>query len=186
VDGAALAECFDGVVDLGAIDVQRARDHGIPSYNSLRRAYGLAPKRSFTAVTGDATDAFPSDPQVDAGDPIDDPNILDFVRLLDRSGNEIGPATDDAKNDAVRGIRRTTLAARLEAVYGSVESLDPFVWMVSERHIPGTEFGELQLAMWRKQFEALRDGDRFSSPTIRRSATSTGATGSISGSRCAT
>ncbi len=26
---------------------------------------------------------------------------------------------------------------------------------------PGTEFGELQLAIWKKQFEALRDGDRF-------------------------
>ena len=25
----------------------------------------------------------------------------------------------------------------------------------------GTEFGELQLAIWRKQFQALRDGDRF-------------------------
>ena len=33
--------------------------------------------------------------------------------------------------------------------------------MVSERHIRGTEFGELQLAMWAKQFEAVRDGDRF-------------------------
>jgi peroxidase len=27
--------------------------------------------------------------------------------------------------------------------------------------VPGTEFGPLQLAIWRKQFEALRDGDRF-------------------------
>ncbi len=27
--------------------------------------------------------------------------------------------------------------------------------------MPGTEFGELQLAIWKKQFEALRDGDRF-------------------------
>jgi len=33
--------------------------------------------------------------------------------------------------------------------------------MVAERHVRGTEFGELQLAMWKKQFEALRDGDRF-------------------------
>jgi hypothetical protein len=33
--------------------------------------------------------------------------------------------------------------------------------MLSEQHVPGTEFGELQLAMWKKQFEALRDGDRF-------------------------
>ena len=33
--------------------------------------------------------------------------------------------------------------------------------MVSEKHVPGTEFGALQLAMWKKQFAALRDGDRF-------------------------
>jgi peroxidase len=61
----------------------------------------------------------------------------------------------------VTGIRRTTLAARLKASYGSVENLDPFVRMVAERHLPGQEFGELQAAIWRHQFQALRDGDRF-------------------------
>jgi hypothetical protein len=58
-------------------------------------------------------------------------------------------------------VRRTTLAARLKALYGDVDDLDAFVGMVSERHVPGTELGELQLAIWRRQFEALRDGDRF-------------------------
>ena len=29
------------------------------------------------------------------------------------------------------------------------------------RTLPGSELGELQIALWRKQFEALRDGDRF-------------------------
>ena len=33
--------------------------------------------------------------------------------------------------------------------------------MMAEEHMPGTEFGELQLAMWTEQFSALRDGDRF-------------------------
>jgi hypothetical protein len=33
--------------------------------------------------------------------------------------------------------------------------------MLCEPHVSGAEFGELQLAMWKKQFEALRDGDRF-------------------------
>ena len=33
--------------------------------------------------------------------------------------------------------------------------------MLAEPHVRGTEFGELQLAMWKKQFAALRDGDRF-------------------------
>ena len=41
------------------------------------------------------------------------------------------------------------------------DTVDAFVAMVSEKHVGGTEFGPLQLAIWKKQFEALRDGDRF-------------------------
>ena len=59
------------------------------------------------------------------------------------------------------GIRRTTLAARLKAIYGSVDNVDAFVGMIAEPHLSGTEFGELQLAIWKQQFTALRDGDRF-------------------------
>jgi hypothetical protein len=33
--------------------------------------------------------------------------------------------------------------------------------MMSESHLRGTEFSELQVALWRRQFESLRDGDRF-------------------------
>jgi hypothetical protein len=148
-------DCFTGVQDLGAIDIQRGRDHGMPSYNDLRRAYGLRPKRSFTAITGEATDGLPS------GMTIDDPHILDFVELRDADGNAVPLGSDGAQEDAVVGTRRTTLAARLKAIYGSPDKLDAFVGMVSEQHVPGTEFGELQLAIWKKQFQALRDGDRF-------------------------
>jgi len=147
-------------MDLAAIDIQRARDHGMPSYNDMRRAYGLAPKRSFTAITGERTDQFSTDPLI-TGDPSNDPNILDFTKLLDANGAEIALGSPEASEEAVVGVRRATLAARLRAVYGSVDSLDAFVGMVSERHVAGTEFGELQLAIWKKQFEDLRDGDRF-------------------------
>jgi hypothetical protein len=154
-------ECFSGVSDLGAIDIARGRDHGIPTYNDLRRAYGLAPKTSFVDVTGEATQRFPVDPLINALDPINDPNILDFVELRDADGNIVAPDSEDAEEEVVIGTRRTTLAARLKAVYGNVDRLDAFVGMVSEQHVSGTEFGELQLAMWKKQFEAIRDGDRF-------------------------
>ncbi len=147
--------CFTDVSDLGAIDVQRGRDHGIPYYNDLRRAYGLRPKRSFTDITGESTDQFP------AGLTINTPGILDFVKLFDRNGNPVVLGNDAAQEDAVVGVRKTTLAARLKAIYGDVDKVDAFVGMVSEKHVPGTEFGELQLAMWTKQFAALRDGDRF-------------------------
>jgi hypothetical protein len=154
-------ECFKGVTDLGAIDIARGRDHGMPTYNDMRRAYGLAPKTSFTDITGEATQQFPTDPKIDPIHPIDDPNILDFVRILDDSGKVIPFGTPAASESAVVGVRRTTLAARLKAIYERVDRLDAFVGMVAERHVGGTEFGELQLAMWKKQFEALRDGDRF-------------------------
>jgi hypothetical protein len=158
LDGPTLPQCFKGVVDLGAIDVERGRDHGIPLYNSLRAAYGLAPKESFTSITGEGTDRFPRTSRIDRRDPIDDPNALDFVKVLDADGKRLPLGTEEG---AVVGIRRTTLAARLNAIYGKVDTLDAFVGMVSERHVAGTEFGELQLAIWKKQFEALRDGDRF-------------------------
>jgi hypothetical protein len=153
--------CFTGVADLGADDIQRGRDHGMPSYNDLRRAYGLAPVQSFTEITGEATDRFPNDPKIDPSDPIDDPNILDFVQVRDAEGSVIPLGSDEAQEEAVVGTRRSTLAARLRAIYGDVNKVDAFVGMVSEQHVAGTEFGPLQLAIWKKQFQALRDGDRF-------------------------
>lgn len=38
---------------LGAIDIQRARDHGLPDYNTMREAYGLARVSSFEEITSD-------------------------------------------------------------------------------------------------------------------------------------
>jgi hypothetical protein len=155
--------CFSVVQDLGAVDVQRGRDHGIPPYNQLRVAYGLAPEASYAAITGEPTDRFPSSRLLNRKDPIDDPNILDFTRLEDSAGHTIPLKTDAAQEEAVSALRRSTLASRLEAIYGhgNVDRVDAFVGMLAEPHVRGTEFGELQLAMWKRQFEALRDGDRF-------------------------
>ncbi len=144
--------CFSGVQDLGAIDIQRGRDHGMPSYNELRRAYGLAPKESFTAITGESTS--------DSAE-ANDVHALNFVELRDAEGNVIPLESDEAEEEAVVGIRRTSLAARLEAIYGTVDRLDAFVGMLADEHVGGSELGELQLAIWKRQFQALRDGDRF-------------------------
>jgi hypothetical protein len=157
----SAAGCFQAVVDLGALDVQRGRDHGMPTYNQMRRAYGLKPRRSFTAITGERSARFPADPAIDRAHPIDDPDILDFTRLFDSDGAPVALGSEDAAEAPRVGVRRTTLAARLRAVYRSVGRVDAFVGMVAEPHVPGTEFGQLQLAMWKRQFEALRDGDRF-------------------------
>ncbi|MFI6598437.1 peroxidase family protein [Nonomuraea sp. NPDC050536] len=161
LDGPTLPQCFKGVLDLGAVDIERGRDHGMPGYNQLRAALGLATRSSFAAVTGEGTETFPPDPLLTPGDEINDPNSLDFVRLFDINGREIAPTDPTANEVATRGVRRTPLAARLKAIYGTVDKLDAFTGMLSEPHRFGTEFGELQLALWKKQFQDLRDGDRF-------------------------
>jgi hypothetical protein len=155
--------CFSVVQDLGAIDIERGRDHGMPSYNKLRVAYGLAPQHSYTAITGESTSSFARSRLISRRDPIDDPNILDFTSLKDSAGEAIPRGSEEAEEGATVGIRRSTLAARLQAIYGAkrINEVDAFVGMLSEPHVRGTDFGPLQLAMWKRQFEALRDGDRF-------------------------
>jgi hypothetical protein len=148
----SVAGCFTGVTDLGAIDLQRERDHGMPTYDQLRRALGLPRQTSFTQVTGERTARLP------VGLTINDPHILAVTSLRDVFGR---PVALDSTVRAVSETQRSTLAARLKAIYGSVSKLDGFVGMMSEPHVPGTEFGSVQLALWRRQFTALRDGDRF-------------------------
>jgi hypothetical protein len=153
-------KCFAGVVDLGAIDIERGREHGVPNYNDLRRAYGLAPKTSFAAIAG-GSESFPSDPLLTQGNEINDPNSQDFTALFDKNGAPIAGDSPAAATDPITSTRRTSLAARLKAAYGTVDKVDAFMGMISEPHLRGSEFGELQNAIWAKQFQALRDGDRF-------------------------
>jgi Animal haem peroxidase len=149
---ADAAGCFQQVQDLGAIDLQRGRDHGIPTYNAVRKAYGLPAKTSFTAITGESSDALPS------GSTINTPSILDFVSLKDLNGN---PVAIGAKDGAVQGTRRSTLASRLKAVYGNVNNVDAFVGAYSEPHAKGSEMGQTNQAIWSLEFRSARDGDRF-------------------------
>jgi len=160
LDGEDLPDCYTVVNDLGVLDLLRSFDHGMPSYNDMRIAYGLAPARSFTDITGESTAEFPDDALIDSDDPLNDPNILDILYLLDANGQEV-PIGDESGSLPVVAVQRTTVAARLAAIYGSVDELDAFTGMMAEQHVDGSEFGELQLAMWTEQFTALRDGDRF-------------------------
>lgn len=156
LDGPSLPECFNGVADLGAIDIERGRDHGMPSYNQLRQAYGLPAKTSFTSITGEPTDAFP------AGTGVDNPNSLDFLRLNNFGGDNVPLDSEEAEATPTVGQRRATVAAKLRAIYGgNVNNIDAFVGLVAEQHAPGADMGELQLAIMKREFQNLRDGDRF-------------------------
>ncbi len=44
----------NGGLDLVAVNLQRGRDHGLPSYNDVRRGLGLVPRSSFSEITSDA------------------------------------------------------------------------------------------------------------------------------------
>jgi hypothetical protein len=94
------------------------------------------------------------------GAEVDDPDSIEILQRFDIDGIEIDPEADP-RPPTVEAVRRTTLASRLAAIYGSVDKVDAFVGMVAEPHVRGSELGELQRAIWAQQFRALRDGDRF-------------------------
>ena len=75
----------------------------MPSYNDLRRAYGLAPARSFTDITGEATERFPT---VAA--------ISDRTRSTTRTSSTSSALTDDEGRTLEAGSR----CGRDDAVVG--------------------------------------------------------------------
>ncbi len=53
------------------------------------------------------------------------------------------------------------LNQKLFEVYGDVNKIDAWVGFLAEDHLPGSLFGDLGLLVMKKQFSAIRDGDRF-------------------------
>lgn len=96
-----------GGFDLASLNIQRGRDHGLPDYNSVRVAYGLAPVSSFAQISS---------------------------------------------NPAIQVL--------LRQLYGNVNNIDLWIGALSEDRYAGV-VGELLYKGIKKQFEALRDGDRF-------------------------
>ena len=98
----------EGGFDLASLNIQRGRDHGLPDYNTVRVAYGLSRKATFSEITSDVK-----------------------------------------------------MQQRLEAVYGDVDLIDPWIGGLAEDHVPGAMVGELVATVLADQFTRLRDGDRF-------------------------
>ena len=124
--------------------------------SALRKAYSLARRRRSRDHRQSTADF-----RAASKNPNNNPAILKFTELRDANGLVLDPDDPETQENAVTGVRKSTLAARLKAIYGTPDAVDAFVGIVSEPHVAGTELGELQLAIWKKQFEALRDGDRF-------------------------
>jgi hypothetical protein len=92
---------------------------------------------------------------------VDNPNSIEFTQLFNFGGDPVTLGSEEADGTGTRGVRRSTTAARMRALYGSVNNLDAFTGMIAEQHVSGADMGELQLAIWKREFERLRDGDRF-------------------------
>ncbi|MDF1694346.1 MAG: peroxidase family protein, partial [Saprospiraceae bacterium] len=52
-------------------------------------------------------------------------------------------------------------AELMESVYGDINNVDAWVGMLAETHVEGGLFGNLVTTMMERQFQVLREGDRF-------------------------
>jgi len=66
-----MTPTVDHLLDLPSINIQRARDHGIADYNTLREAYGLNRVTSYSQITSDTTVQSKLDELYDSVDVID-------------------------------------------------------------------------------------------------------------------
>lgn len=95
-------------LDLMTYGIQRGRDHGLASYNCVRKALGLEPKSSVADITSDSN-----------------------------------------------------VQKKLQSVYPDVDDIDLWIAGLAESHLPGGCVGETLGKIIAKQFQLLRDGDRF-------------------------
>lgn len=95
-------------IDLISLNLQRGRDHALPSYNAIRIKFGR-------------------------------PKVVRFDQIS--SDKDVQSA--------------------LESAYGSPRNVEAWIGLVAEDHAPGSSMGPTMLAIWRREFTRIRDGDRF-------------------------
>lgn len=103
-----LGQPAKGGLDLAALNIQRGRDHGLPSFNKFRKSIGLVPVSTLYNIS--------SDPLV---------------------------------------------RSRIAQSYTSIEEMDLWPVLLAEDHIIGSSVGVTLYKVLKRQFQLLRDGDRF-------------------------
>lgn len=73
-----------------------------------------------------------------------------------RVGYHLAPVTSFAQISSDPAVQ-----AALRATYGTVNTIDPFIGMLAEDFLPGSDVGATVNAILVDQFVRLRDGDRF-------------------------
>lgn len=93
---------------MAALNIHRGYDHGIGSYNDLRKNAGLDAVETFAEITSNVE-----------------------------------------------------LQVKLQAAYGTVDAIDPWIGALSEDHVAGAAVGELVGTILKMQFTNLMLGDKF-------------------------
>lgn len=95
-------------LDLIAMNIQRGRDHALPTFNALRVQFGISKAVTFDQITSN-------------------------------------------KN----------VQSAMQNVYKSAGLVEAWPGLVAEDRAPGSSMGPTMLALWRREFVRLRDGDSF-------------------------
>lgn len=83
-----------------------------------------------------------------------DHGLADYNQVREDMGLQRAETFADITSDV-------ELQAKLEALYGDVDSVDVWVGNLAEDHVRGASVGELGQTVMADQFERIRDGDRF-------------------------
>lgn len=120
-------------LDLMALNIQRGRDHGIPSYNDWREVCGLKKIVSWRELAG-----------------VMDDSVSYKMQYLSFCCNQFSLLAE-----LLQAVRI------LSQVYPNVDEIDLFVGGIGEKPLQGAVLGPTFVCIVGDQFSRLRRGDRF-------------------------